>query len=68
MLGLPGWEGGQKYALQTLVDNVSQLSPKVLIDINQVVVEAGHALLKKSPRQPLPALLYLLHPCSRPSP
>lgn len=53
MLGLPGWEGGQKYALQTLVDNVSQLSPKVLIDINQVVVEAGHALLKKKPSEPL---------------
>ena len=53
MLGHPGWDGDQKYALQTLVDNVSRLSPKVLADINQVVVEAGHELLKKKSSQPL---------------
>ena len=53
MLGHPGWEGDQKYAMQTLVDNVSQLSPTVLADINQVVVESGHELLKKKLSDPL---------------
>jgi hypothetical protein len=35
--------------MQTLVDNVSQLSPKVLADINQLVVETGHEVVKKKP-------------------
>jgi len=55
MLGHPGWDGDQKYALQTLVDNVSRLHPKVLAEINQVVVESGHELLKKKPSEPLRA-------------
>jgi len=36
-----------KYALQTLKDNVSLFTPEILDRINQVVVEAGHALLGK---------------------
>ena len=47
MLGHSGWENKHYYKLQTLIDNVSQLKPEVLADINQVVVEAGHELLKK---------------------
>ena len=35
------------YELQTLKDNVALLTPEVLDRINQVVVKAGHALLKK---------------------
>jgi IS5 family transposase len=36
-----------KYALQTLKDNVSLFTPEILERINQVVVEAGHILLGK---------------------
>lgn len=53
MLGLSGWDDPKKFALQTLVDNVSLLDPKVLADINQVVVESGHELLKKKLSEPL---------------
>ena len=55
MLGHSGWEDPHNYALQTLVDNVSLLKPEVLADINQVVVEAGHALFKKKPGDELKA-------------
>jgi len=53
MLGHSGWENREKYALQTIIDNVSRLSPKVLGEINKVVVEAGHALLRVKPTDPL---------------
>ena len=55
MLGHSGWEGhsdwedSRYYKLQTLIDNVSLLKPEVLAEINQVVVEAGHGLIKKKP-------------------
>lgn len=35
--------------MQTLVDNVSLLRPDVLAQINRVVVDAGHDLIKKKP-------------------
>lgn len=35
------------YHYQTLVDNVSLFTPELLDKINQVVVSAGHALVKK---------------------
>ena len=37
-----------RYALQTLKDNVSLFTPEVLDEINQVVVKAGHSLVKKN--------------------
>jgi hypothetical protein len=37
------------YRMQTLIDNVSLLSPQVLADINQLVVESGHEVVKKKP-------------------
>ena len=37
-----------RYALQTLIDNVSMFTPEILNRINTVVVEAGHALCKKT--------------------
>jgi hypothetical protein len=49
MLGHGGWEDTTPYKLQTLIDNVSKLSPAVLADINQVIVEAGHEVAKKKP-------------------
>jgi len=47
MLGHSGWDDPQRYALQTLIDNISKLTPEVLVEVNQIVVEAGHELLKK---------------------
>ena len=35
-----------KYSLQALKDNVSLFTPEILERINQIVVEAGHNLLK----------------------
>ena len=53
MLGHSGWEDCERYALQTIIDNVSCISVKVLGEISQVVVEAGHALLNVKPTDPL---------------
>ncbi len=36
-----------QYRLQTIKDNVSLLTPEMLDDINQIVIEAGHRLLGK---------------------
>jgi len=55
MLGHSGWEDPHKYALQTLIDNVNLLKPETLVEINQIVVESGHELLKKSESEPLKA-------------
>jgi len=44
-LGHTIYEFDQRYALQTLKDNVSLLTPQHLEQINQVVVKAGHKLL-----------------------
>jgi len=41
------------YALQTLKDNVSLLTPEVLDQINQVVVKAGHQLVGKKKEENL---------------
>jgi IS5 family transposase len=48
MLGHSQWDDPRHYALQTLIDNVSILTPEVLVEVNQIVVEAGHTLLKKA--------------------
>ncbi len=49
MLGHDGAMDTTHYKLQTLIDNVSKLKPAVLANINQVVVEAGHDIVKKKP-------------------
>jgi hypothetical protein len=41
----------QSYCLQTLKDNVSLLTPEILDRINQVVVHAGHDLIKKNQQE-----------------
>jgi len=38
-----------RYRMQTLIDNVSLLTPPVLAEINQLVVETGHGVVKKKP-------------------
>jgi len=45
MLGHSIWDKPHNYALQTLIDNVSLFKPDVLLEINQIIVEAGHTLL-----------------------
>lgn len=47
MLGHGIRDEDQAYKLQTLKDNVSLFTPKILDEINQVVVRAGHRALKK---------------------
>lgn len=47
MLGHGLVDDDKTYALQTLKDNVSLFTPEILDEINQVVVKAGHNLVKK---------------------
>lgn len=51
MLGHPGWADGEedRYRLQTLKDNLRLFTPELLDRIDQEVVRAGHALVKKVP-------------------
>ena len=48
MLGHGCFDDNYKYPIQTIKDNVSLLTPEVLEKINQVVVSAGHNLVKKN--------------------
>ncbi|BBA35641.1 uncharacterized protein sS8_3704 [Methylocaldum marinum] len=60
MLGHSDWLDEQEYELQTIRDNVSLFTPELLDRINQEVVNAGHSLLKKTPRKASkPALIPL---------
>jgi hypothetical protein len=47
MLGHPNFFDKHYYHMQTMKDNVSLLTPELLDEINQVIVKAGHVLLKK---------------------
>jgi transposase, IS5 family len=47
MLGHAVLDEDYYYQLQTLKDNVRLLTPEVLSEINQIIVSAGHELLKK---------------------
>ena len=47
MLGHNFFDKDEDYNLQTLKDNVKLLTPEILSEINKVVVDAGHALVKK---------------------
>lgn len=49
MLGHSEWEDKTTYELQTIKDNISLFTPDILDRINQIVVKAGHTLLKKKP-------------------
>lgn len=43
-----GYEEEKKYHLQTVIDNVELLDIETLDKINQLVVEAGHGVVKKN--------------------
>ena len=47
MLGHIAWEDEYVYPIQTIKDNVSLFTPEILDRINQIVVKAGHNLVKK---------------------
>lgn len=42
-----------RYNYQTLVDNVSLLPPELLVEMNHLIVESGHAVARKKPGAPL---------------
>lgn len=51
MLGHGLFDDGNEYKLQTIKDNVGLLDEASLQQINQLVVDAGHSLLKKTKRR-----------------
>jgi len=48
ILGHGDVDDGKSYSLQNLKDNVVLLTPETLDQVNQVVVKAGHELIRKS--------------------
>ena len=55
MLGHGDWSDTTRYKRQTLKDNLRRFTPNLLDRINQEVVRAGHAVLKKSRTQASPS-------------
>jgi len=53
MLGHAEWTEASQWNVQTIKDNLRLFTPEILERINHVVVEAGHALVKKSPHEGL---------------
>ena len=49
MLGHSDWCDDTKYSLQRIKDNLRLFTPELFDQINQEVVRAGHALVKKKP-------------------
>ena len=61
MLGVhDGIVRGRDFDRQTLIDNVSLLDDATLREINQVIVEAGHKIVKKKRRKPCVSRLTVL--------
>ena len=52
-LGHGAFSQGDTYELQTIIDNVYLLTPELLSEIGQLVVESGHAVARKKPGEPL---------------
>lgn len=55
MLGHSDWGDDYEYNHQTLKDNLRLFTPEILERINLEVIQAGHALVKKSPEEGLNA-------------
>lgn len=53
MLGHGTFDQDTEYEMQTIKDNASLLTPELLDEINQVIVDAGHVLFKKKGSEPL---------------
>lgn len=52
ILGHGFFDSKETYNLQTLKDNVKLLTPEILSEINKVILDSGHALIKKKSRIP----------------
>ena len=52
-LGHGAFSQGETYELQTVIDNVYLLTPELLSQIGQLVVESGHAVARKKPGEAL---------------
>ena len=50
-------DDGENYALQTIKDNVSLLTPDLLDRINELVVKEGHKLLRNALKITSPLLI-----------
>ena len=48
MIGHGSFTDDYEYKLQTVKDNVTLLTPEILDEINSIVVEAGHCIVKKN--------------------
>ena len=48
MLGHASFDDEYEYKLQRLKDNVPLLTPEILDEMNQLVINAGHKLVKKT--------------------
>lgn len=55
ILGHGIMDDGKSYSLQTIKDNVILLTSEILDRVNQVVVKAGHELIKKKPENSSPS-------------
>ena len=52
-LGHGDFDDKTRYEYQTVVDNVSLLTPELLSTVGRLVVESGHKVAKKKPGEPL---------------
>jgi len=50
MLGHVKWYDTTKYPLQTLKDNISLFTSEILDRINKIVIDYGHSIIKKKPK------------------
>ena len=53
MLAHGDFADDRRYELQTLIDNVSLLTPELLSAVGRLVVRSGHAVARKKPGAPL---------------
>jgi transposase, IS5 family len=53
ILGVPVLEEEYEFTYQSIIDNVSLLDDKLLLDINGIVAEAGQKMFKKKDFEPL---------------
>ena len=52
-LGHGVFDSDKRYKRQTIMDNVSYLTPELLDEVNQIVVERGHEVARKGPDETL---------------
>ncbi len=51
-LGHAGFWDTREYEYQTLLNNVNHLAPELLLEVNQLIMENGHAVARKSLASP----------------